>query len=169
MTDTKLNTIIDSKIKLKFEEIFIQLGYLEKKNIKTLLRNYNQYKRTLEQINNNILHLENGDFEIIKITQDINIQKSLQYKSELEAKEDLMLAMKKKRDNYKYLLNLIDNMLDIIQNQKYSDIIYYRLIENKSVDEVLEHMHISLDTYKRHYKKLLESMQSIYPIFKNKE
>lgn len=166
MNNTELNTIIDNKIKNKIEEYIVSLGFLEKKHIKILLKNYKKYKQTLNVLEKNIELMKSGNFEIIKQSVDCNVQRSLEFKSALEIEESLLEMTIKSKNNYINLINTIDKCLDIIKDAEYSDIIKYRLIEHKSVQETIDIMHISLSTYNRYFPKLLEEMQSLYTVFK---
>lgn len=135
---------------------------LKREDVKILLKNYTKYKNDISQIEQNIIDLENGKpMELLNFENSILVQKTKKFKSEFDIRQDRIEFLTSKLKNLKYLVSKIENALEIVSNNTYSDIIRLKYFENKRVDEITDEMFISYGTYKKYHAKLINEIKSI--------
>lgn len=124
-----------------------------------------QYKKTKKKI---ITMEINLDDIVLKKCSSIGIggtSVSIEYKSDMEKREEIKEIIKKRIDEYKKLVILAENLLEQIKDDKYYDIIKLRYLDNKKIVEIVEILGLGATTIKKQKVRLIEDLaKTIFPI-----
>lgn len=138
------------------------MNYLQKKDVKTLLYNYDKYLKEIDFINEQIKEYEKkyNFLGSIEIKKD-NIESSHIYNSDFEKKINEIDKLNIKKLKLEYITKKIDDVLDIISTNKYNDIIVLKYFEKLPINDILNKLDISYRTYCRYNELLIQEIKSL--------
>ncbi|WP_064590319.1 DUF1492 domain-containing protein [Streptobacillus moniliformis] len=136
---------------------------LKSKDVKILLYNYNKYLNKIEIYNKQLKELETSSYIINTsiFNNDIKVQQSTIFKSELEKKEEMKDILKSKINKLIYITTKIKDALSIIQDEEYHIILTMKYFQKKSNNEICNNLNISESTLIRNHNKLIKELKSI--------
>lgn len=147
------------------EEMEYQLKSIEtvkRNDIQVLLKNYQKYINDIDTLKREIEELKAGKpLETGRVLSEINVQSSPVFKSVLEKKEDRIENLNSNIENLSYIIKKIDNALNIISNNDYYELIELKYFQKKTVNEIMDILHISYGTYKKHHARLINEIKSV--------
>lgn len=134
---------------------------LKTKDVKILLYNYNKYLGRIKLYTDELNELELNPLIINKVSDDIKVQKSSVFKSELEKIEDKKEMIKAKINKLIHITTKIKEALCIIQEEEYYIIIIMKYFQKKTNKEICNKLYISESTLIRHHNSLIKELKSI--------
>ena len=151
-------------IKTNIEYQLKNIKNLQFKDLRVLLYNYNKYLERLKIIDDKIETLKkiSGCTISSVAPKDVNVQKSSIYVDALEKKENEIEALSDEKIQLCIIIDRINCGLKLISEEPYKDIIKLKYIDKKSIDEILEMLHISRRTYDRHHNRLMSEIKSLF-------
>ncbi|WP_156298998.1 hypothetical protein [Streptobacillus canis] len=162
MKELEIRELIKKEVKTAVEYEMKDIQHLKIEDSKVLLKNYPSYKRRVEKIKFDIDYIGSPEYVPINFKEEgINVQGTKEYKSELEKKEEKIEKLKKELKDYTDVINKIERALNILKKNEYYMILELKYFNNLNLDVVLETMHISYGSYKRHHNKLIKEFKSL--------
>lgn len=156
--DIEIKRYIDSKIDYELKN----MNYLQQKDIETLLYNYNKYKDMIKCIDKQIETVEeNYNFVGGLCNDSERIDHGFNYDSDYDKKEKKLEMLQNKKNKLLYIVDTIDNGVNIISGNKYSDIITLKYFEKMKTSDILERLDISKRTFIRYKKSLINELKSL--------
>lgn len=156
--DIEVKRYIDSKIDYELKN----MNYLQQKDIETLLYNYNKYKDMIKCIDKQIETVEDSYNFVGGLCNDTErIDHSFNYDSDYDKKEKKLEMLQNKKNKLLYIIDTIDNGVNIISGNKYSDIIILKYFEKMKTSDILERLDISKRTFIRYKKSLINELKSL--------
>lgn len=163
MKELEIRELIKKEVKNALVEELKDMQHLKLEDIKTILRNYPSYKKRIEKIKEEIEYVKSDNYVmIIHKEEGMNVQGTKEYKSEYEKKEDKIEVLNIKYNNYLNLVKKVEETLELLKGNDYYMIIHYRYFDKMTVDNIIEKMHISFGSYKRHHHLLMKEFKSLF-------
>lgn len=134
---------------------------LKIKDIKILLYNYNKYLKTIPLLYEKLKELEEHPMILNGQSEDIKVQKSSTFKSDLEKIEDKIECMKLRIERLRYITSKIKDGLSIIQDDEYFTLIEMKYFKRMSNKDVCDALFISDSTLNRHHHRLINELKSV--------
>lgn len=143
------------------DEKFKNHNKWEYKDVESLLRFYTLIEMRIKNINLEI-DMVNNSIEIKKNKgENLGIEYSKKYISELERKENKLELLKEEKIKLEYLKNKIDNALESIKNDKFYKIIELYYFENNTLEYIADTLDYTLITIKRNKSRLISILKQI--------
>lgn len=155
------STVLKKIILQEIENYNKDQNNLKIKDVKILLYNYNKYLRTIPLLHEKLKELEKHPIILNGQSEDIKVQKSSTYKSDLEKIEDKIENIKLRIERLVYITDKIKHGISIIQDDEYFTLIDMKYFQNMSNKEVCDALFISDSTLNRHHHRLINELKSV--------
>lgn len=154
MSEEKVRELIRKEIKNSDNDNF--------KDTESLLYNRKNYETFIELTNLKIEEIRKGrEIVVKKYDNDIVQGGIIEYKSEIEKREDLISKLEKTVENKKFLIEYIDLALKVVENNKYYPIIELKYFENKTIEDISDILKISRGTVINQRKILISKIKAV--------
>lgn len=156
------STVLKKIILQEIENYNKDQNNLKIKDVKILLYNYNKYLRTIPLLYEKLKELE--EHPIILNggqSEDIKVQKSSTFKSDLEKIEDKIENIKLRIERLVYITDKIKHGISIIQDDEYFTLIDMKYFQKMSNKDVCNALFISDSTLNRHHHRLINELKSV--------
>lgn len=134
---------------------------IKAKDVKILLYNYNKYQNKIKIFRKELEDLEQNLIIKKGKVEDIKVQQSMIFKSELEKVEEQKEKLELKINKLIYITTKICDALSVIQDEPYYDIIVMKYFNRSSTKEICSSLYISESTFNRYHNKLIKELKSI--------
>ena len=155
------STVLKKIILQEIENYNKDQNNLKIKDVKILLYNYNKYLRTIPLLYEKLKELEKHPIILNGQSEDIKVQKSSTFKSDLEKIEDKIENIKLRIERLVYITDKIKHGISIIQDDEYFPLIDMKYFQNMSNKDVCNALFISDSTLNRHHHRLINELKSI--------
>ena len=155
------STVLKKIILQEIENYNKDQNNLKIKDVKILLYNYNKYLRTIPLLYEKLKELEEHPIILNGQSEDIKVQKSSTFKSDLEKIEDKIENIKLRIERLVYITDKIKHGISIIQDDEYFTLIDMKYFQNMSNKDVCNTLFISDSTLNRHHHRLINELKSI--------
>lgn len=155
------STVLKKIILQEIENYNKDQNNLKIKDVKILLYNYNKYLRTIPLLYEKLKELEEHPIILNGQSEDIKVQKSSTFKSDLEKIEDKIENIKLRIERLVYITDKIKHGISIIQDDEYFTLIDMKYFQNMSNKDVCNALFISDSTLNRHHHRLINELKSI--------
>lgn len=150
----------------EFERLYNQKkqeeGKFNFKDTETLISAYPGFLAQIENYKIKIEELKSDNAVIIKnAANDVNVQTSFQYKSEIEKKEEMIANYEARIKRLQSITNQINNALNSVSNDKYYSIIELKYMNRLTNYEIAAKLEIEESTVRRHKNKLISKIKYI--------
>ena len=155
------STVLKKIILQEIENYNKDQNNLKIKDVKILLYNYNKYLRTIPLLYEKLKELQEHPIILNGQSEDIKVQKSSTFKSELEKIEDKIENIKLRIERLLYITSKIKDGLSIIQDDEYFTLIEMKYFQRMSNKDVCDALFISDSTLNRHHHRLINELKSV--------
>ena len=155
------STVLKKIILQEIENYNKDQNNLKIKDVKILLYNYNKYLRTIPLLYEKLKELEEHPIILNGQSEDIKVQKSSTFKSDLEKIEDKIENIKLRIERLLYITSKIKDGLSIIQDDEYFTLIEMKYFKRMSNKDVCDALFISDSTLNRHHHRLINELKSV--------
>lgn len=155
------STVLKKIILQEIENYNKDQNNLKIKDIKILLYNYNKYLKTIPLLYDKLKELEEHPIILNGQSEDIKVQKSSTFKSDLEKIEDKIENIKLRIERLLYITSKIKDGLSIIQDDEYFTLIEMKYFKRMSNKDVCDALFISDSTLNRHHHRLINELKSV--------
>lgn len=155
------STVLKKIILQEIENYNKDQNNLKIKDIKILLYNYNKYLKTIPLLYDKLKELEEHPIILNGQSEDIKVQKSSTFKSDLEKIEDKIENIKLRIERLLYITSKIKDGLSIIQDDEYFTLIEMKYFQRMSNKDVCDALFISDSTLNRHHHRLINELKSV--------
>ena len=155
------STVLKKIILQEIENYNKDQNNLKIKDIKILLYNYNKYLKTIPLLHYKLKELEEHPIILNGQSEDIKVQKSSTFKSDLEKIEDKIENIKLRIERLVYITSKIKDGLSIIQDDEYFTLIEMKYFKRMSNKDVCDALFISDSTLNRHHHRLINELKSV--------
>lgn len=155
------STVLKKIILQEIENYNKDQNNLKIKDVKILLYNYNKYLRTIPLLYEKLKELEEHPIILNGQSEDIKVQKSSTFKSDLEKIEDKIENIKLRIERLIYITDKIKHGISIIQDDEYFTLIDMKYFQNMSNKDVCNALFISDSTLNRHHHRLINELKSV--------
>ena len=155
------STVLKKIILQEIENYNKDQNNLKIKDVKILLYNYNKYLRTIPLLYEKLKELEEHPIILNGQSEDIKVQKSSTFKSDLEKIEDKIENIKLRIERLVYITDKIKHGISIIQDDEYFTLIDMKYFQKMSNKDVCNALFISDSTLNRHHHRLINELKSV--------
>lgn len=155
------STVLKKIILQEIENYNKDQNNLKIKDVKILLYNYNKYLRTIPLLYEKLKELEEHPIILNRQSEDIKVQKSSTFKSDLEKIEDKIENIKLRIERLVYITDKIKHGISIIQDDEYFTLIDMKYFQHMSNKDVCNALFISDSTLNRHHHRLINELKSV--------
>ena len=155
------STVLKKIILQEIENYNKDQNNLKIKDVKILLYNYNKYLRTIPLLYEKLKELEEHPIILNGQSEDIKVQKSSTFKSDLEKIEDKIENIKLRIERLIYITDKIKHGISIIQDDEYFTLIDMKYFQKMSNKDVCNALFISDSTLNRHHHRLINELKSV--------
>ena len=127
-----------------------------------LLYNRKDYEVYIELTKKRIERIKEGcELEFNKNDSEPVQGGLIEYKSEIEKREDLIAKLEITIENKKFLIEYIDLALKVVSTNKYYSIVELKYFNGKTNEEIAEILNISVGTVYNQKKRIVSKIKSI--------
>lgn len=127
-----------------------------------LLYNRKDYEVYIELTKKRIERIKEGCELEFKKNEVESVQGGLiEYKSEIEKREDLIAKLEITIENKKFLIEYIDLALKVVSTNKYYSIVELKYFDGKTNEDIAEILNISVGTVYNQKKRIVSKIKSI--------